>query len=206
MGGYYTYHTDKWFVESSLRVGLDSYKAHRSVSSPAGSSKVGAAWNGWNLYANVGAGYDWYAAGWVLCPLGAVEFARIAQNGYEESGGGSLGLRVQPRADASLQTSLGFKVARPMEFDWGVLIPEIRVVWGHEWLNGSRNIVANFQGFENTSFTTKTVPPASDWAAVSAGITVKCANSLSFTARVSTDLFRQDYQALAGSLGVRYSF
>ena len=80
------------------------------------------------------------------------------------------------------------------------------MAWGHEWFNAGRDIVANFQGSESTRFTTRTVSPASDWAAVSAGVTVRCADRLSVTARVSTDLFRQAYRSMAGSLGIRYSF
>ena len=34
LGGYGSYFTDRWFVEGSLRAGLDSYHARRTVASP----------------------------------------------------------------------------------------------------------------------------------------------------------------------------
>ncbi len=206
LGGYASYFGERWFAESSLRFGLDAYNAKRTVSSPIGSSRVSASWSGWNTSANVGTGYSWHAAGWVFGPVGALEFSCIAQDGYGESGAGPLGLKVHPRADASLHSSLGVKIARPMEFAKSRFIPEVRMSWGHEWLNGSRDIVANLQGYENTGFTTKTVPPASDWAAVSAALTIQCTNRFSLTVRASTDLFRPEYQTVAGSLGLRYTF
>jgi outer membrane autotransporter protein len=205
-GGFATWSGKNWFAEGSVRGGVDSYQAKRTLSSPTGSLKASSSWNGWNLFANIGAGYDWHLNGWILSPIGSVDFARIAQNGYDESGAGSLGLTVHSRSDCSLRTSIGAKVARPMEFTWGTLIPELRMTWGHEWLSSSRDIAANFQGSATSNFTTKTVPTPSDWASVSAGLTVKHSERLSVSARISTDLFRNDYNALAGSLSLRYSF
>lgn len=206
LGAYSTYQADDWFVEGSLRAGLDWYRGRRTVSSPAGGLKASAAWTGWNLFAHAGAGYDWKAGGWTLGPVCSVEFARLAQDGYTESGGGPLGLRVLPRADVSLQSSLGVRLARPLEYAWGTLTPEARIAWGHEWMSGSREIVSNFRGFENTRFTTKTVPPASDWVSAGAALTVQWPNRLSVTARADADLFRQGYQGLAGSVSLRYAF
>jgi outer membrane autotransporter protein len=206
LGLFATRYGRNWFVEGSARFGLDAYQARRAVSLPTGSFKVGSSWTGWNLFANIGAGYDWRAGGFAFGPIGSLDYGLIAQNGYDEYGGGPLGLRVKARLDGSLQTLLGARVARPIELSFGRLTPEVRVLWGHEWLGGSRSIEANFRGFENASFTTKTVPQGTDWAAVSAAVTLECSKSFSLTARVSTDLFRRDYQTLAGSLSLRFNF
>jgi autotransporter-associated beta strand protein len=195
-----------WFVEGSARFGLDFYQAQRTVSVPAASFKASSNWSGWNLFANLGAGYEWRLGGWTLGPIGSLDFARIAQHGYSESGAGSIGLTIHPRADASLQTSLGVRLARPADFSFGTLTPEIRLLWGHEWISGSRDITANYQGSESAWFTTRTVPPSSDWLAVSAALTMQCSKRFSVAARLSTDLFRQDYQTLSGSLSLKYSF
>jgi outer membrane autotransporter protein len=167
---------------------------------------VNSAWTGWNLFANLGAGYDWRAGGFVFGPVSSLDYGLIGQNAYDESGGGPLGLHVNSRQDASLQTLLGAKIAQPMAFSFGRLTPEVRILWGHEWFGGTRDIEANFQGFENTSFTTKTVAQDPNWAVVGVGVTLEGKNGFSLTGRLSTDLFRQDYQTLAGSLSLTYSF
>lgn len=205
LGAFSSWFGDNWFVEGSARFGLDSYQARRSVSVPAASFKASSNWTGWNLFANLGAGYEWRLDSWSLGPVGSLDFARIAQNGYSESGAGPVGLDVHPRADASLQTALGARIARRWDFSWARLTPEVRLLWGHEWLSGSRDITANYQGLASARFTTKTVPPASDWAAVSAAVTLQ-RDRFSISARMSTDLFRQGYQSLSGSLSLRYTF
>jgi outer membrane autotransporter protein len=195
-----------WFVEGSVRLGLDDYQARRTVWTPAGSVKAGSNWNGWDMFANVGGGYEWHMNGWTFGPIASVDYGRIHQNGYGESVASSLGLNVHARSDASLQSALGGKVAKEFACAWGALTPEIRVQWGHEYLSGARDIEANYLGDPSAPFTTKTAPTASDWATVSAGLRVKFSEKFSMTGRVSTDLFRQGNQSLAGSLGVRYEF
>ncbi|MBI4804650.1 MAG: autotransporter domain-containing protein [Desulfovibrio sp.] len=195
-----------WFVEGSARFGLDFYQTRRTVSVPAASFKASSNWSGWNFFANLGAGYEWHLGKWALGPVGSLDFARIAQNGWSESGADSIGLTIRPRADISMQTALGVRVARLVNSSWGRLTPEIRLLWGHEWANGSRDITAYYQGSENARFTTRTVPPSSDWLAMSAALTIQCSKRFSVGARLSTDLFRQEYQTLSGSLSLKYSF
>jgi outer membrane autotransporter protein len=195
-----------WFLEGSARVGYDTYLTQRKVWTPFGSVTANSSWNGWDAFASAAGGYQWRQNGWTFGPVASLEYAMIRQNGFGESGAGSLGLDLAARTDLSLQSSLGGRVAKELQIGPLSVTPELRVLWGHEWLGEARDIQANFQGAPAASFTTQTAPLARDWANVGAGVTVKFSERFLLTGRVSTVLFRRDYQSLAGSLGLRYSF
>ncbi|WP_243311339.1 autotransporter outer membrane beta-barrel domain-containing protein [Fundidesulfovibrio agrisoli] len=201
-----TWYGENWFGEATLHGGLDTYHARRTISVPTGSLTEKSTWNGWNLFANAGGGYEWRTEGWSFGPVASLSYALIGQDGFDEAGAGPLGLSVRRRTDASLQTGLGGRVAKSMELGGLRVTPEARVLWGHEWLSGGRDITANYLGIASSGFTTKTVAPATDWAAVSAGLTVDCTRRFQVAARVGADLFRRDYQNLAASLSLRYTF
>ncbi|WP_243439992.1 autotransporter outer membrane beta-barrel domain-containing protein [Fundidesulfovibrio soli] len=201
-----TWYGENWFGEAALHGGLDAYHARRTISAPTGSLTAKSTWNGWNLFANAGGGYEWRADDWSFGPVASLSYALIGQDAFDETQAGPLGLSVRRRTDASLQTGLGGRVSRSMEFGGLRVTPEARVLWGHEWISGGRDIAASYLGSAGSGFTTRTVPPATDWATVSAGLTVDCSKRFQVAARAGADLFRRDYQNLAASLSLRYTF
>ncbi len=90
-------------------------------------------------------------AGFELRPLGSVDYARLEQDGYTETGAvvgaDSLNLSVPSQSWTSLVSGLGARVHRVWELDEGTwLVPELHGRWLHEFEDTERRVVPTLTG------------------------------------------------------------
>ncbi|MYL85333.1 autotransporter domain-containing protein [Desulfovibrio aerotolerans] len=200
------YRQNDWFVDGLFRLGYDTTTATRNIPVSNMNRSARAVWNSWNTTTSLGGGYDFHAGSVTMGPIASVEWSTLSQERYRETRAGGLGLRVNARSDNSLTTTLGGRVFRKFKTSFGAVTPEVRAVWGSQWLNSPRTITASFCGSPDSGFSTKTAGHGYNSAIVDAGVTANLGKSLSATGRVGLELFRPGYDSQAGSVSLKYSF
>jgi uncharacterized protein with beta-barrel porin domain len=120
---------------------------------------------------NVGTGYDVRLGAATLTPYGRVEYLRLTVDEYTERGALGLDLAIEDQTAESLLTVLGARLAHAFGTPIGVVVPQVRGEWRHEFLNNSQLIRAKFANDPfNVVFTIPTDRPDRDYFAVGAGV------------------------------------
>ena len=86
-------------------------------------------------------------------------------DGYSESGS-PFAVNFGKQNIESLTSTLGVQSAYTFSFPWGVLIPQVRGEWHHQFLDGQRQVQANFVSVPGSSFVMNSGGPARDYFTV----------------------------------------
>ena len=80
-------------------------------------------------------------------PVAGVDYLRLEEESYRESGAGELSLVVDPEALESLTTRVGARLFGDLELDGaGRFVPELRAFWQHEFGDRDRVLRATLAG------------------------------------------------------------
>jgi len=98
---------------------------------------------------SVGAGYDFPIQGFTITPLARLEYIRLNIDGYQEAinntaNGFGWALAFEGQDVDSLLSVLGAQASYAISTGIGVLLPQVRAEWRHEWKNDARTITSRF--------------------------------------------------------------
>jgi outer membrane autotransporter protein len=98
---------------------------------------------------SVGAGYDFNVQGFTITPFARLEYSRLDVDGYQESinntaNGFGLALAFDDQDVESLLSVLGAQASYAISTGIGVLLPQVRAEWRHEFKNDARTITSRF--------------------------------------------------------------
>jgi outer membrane lipase/esterase len=150
---YATYYvTGMFYVDGIFTFGWNDYDIARSIVYNVGTAvqqTVEADTNGTQLSFSLGGGYDFNVAGWTLSPLVRVNYLKLDIDGYREdidntNPGFGWALAFADQDVESLTTVLGGQVSYAISTGVGVLLPQVRFEWEHEFLNDSQTLTARF--------------------------------------------------------------
>jgi subtilase-type serine protease len=81
--------------------------------------------------------------GFLLQPMASIDYTRLDQDGYTESGAGSLNLEIEDNDLDSLVLGVGMRIHGTWKVDEELsIVPELRGRWLHEFLDTDRLIEA----------------------------------------------------------------
>jgi len=128
-----------------------------------------------------------------LTPFARFQTLAAAQNGFSESGAGSLNLSVAQQNTTSVRTVLGADLAGniPLGGD-RVLAATLRLGWAHEYADTTRPMTAAFAGAPGTPFTVYGAAPLQDSAVIGLGLNTRIADSTSLYARYDGEINGRD--------------
>ena len=106
-----------------------------------------------------------------------------------------------------MKSDFGMKLERGFATAYGIVVPDVRLAWRHEYVHGAPRTTSSFAADASgeTTFTTTGANPISDMAVVSAGITLLRATNLSLTARYELQAAPR-YVSQTGTLRLRQLF
>jgi outer membrane autotransporter protein len=105
-------------------------------------------------------------------PTVGVDYARVSQDGFQETGAGPDGLNVSSVAMDSLRTALGVRLAAQFGETNGVqFIPALRAAWEHEFMDKTADVNASFIGGSG-DFVVRGVELGADSGVLGASLTV----------------------------------
>jgi outer membrane autotransporter protein len=161
--------------------------------------------NGDAYSASLGGGYNITIERWLVQPLAALRYIYLAEDSFRESGAGGVNLIVGDQSTESLESELGFRLARMFQTGIGTLIPEVRAAWNYNFDIDDRVITSAFEGASDTSFAIAGQDVKRHGATIGAGINLIQKNGLATSLKYNAEL-REDYSShnLLGE--IRYSF
>jgi outer membrane autotransporter protein len=198
-----------WYALGSAVVSFNDFGASRlltpfglpgdATSSPSGQSYQGHA----------EAGYHWLlpatGVNVSVTPYAALDYINAHISGFSETGGfGALSVNA---TDAnSFQTTLGVRLTSRIALgNYGVLTPELRLGWNHEFLDDAQSLSASLTGVAGSAFSATGIAFSRDAALVGAGLSL----DLSPDAKVFVDYdgklgSRLQEHSVSGGLKVRF--
>jgi outer membrane autotransporter protein len=101
-----------------------------------------------------------------------------------------------------LTQELGAKLSGTVGTAWGRLLPDLRLSWVHDYLNGA---IASTSVLAGTSFVSTTGRTAADGIGIGVGATLDQGEGFRLRLEYSGEL-RRDYQSHAGVLRATFDF
>ena len=98
---------------------------------------------------SIGAGYDFNVQGFTITPLVRLDYSKLNVDGYQEAinntaNGFGLALVFNDQDVESLLSVLGAQASYAISTGVGVLLPQVRAEWRHEFKNDARTITSRF--------------------------------------------------------------
>lgn len=155
--------TDEAHVEATASYGGFSYDTRRNISVNGQSSVAKASPNGGQYAFSWGGGYDFNFQALTVAPYVRGEYMNLDIDAYSESGS-LYAVRFGKQSIESLTSTVGIQTAYALSFPWGVLIPQLRGEWHHQFKDGQRSIQAGFINDPlNQSFVMTSEGPSRDY-------------------------------------------
>ncbi len=152
-------------------------------------------------------GKDWTIGNFTFGPIAGAQYTYLGIAPFTETNADSLDLRVDQQDVHSLRSTLGGRVAYSIDLTTNIrLIPEIRLLWQHEFLNNSRNIGSALDAGSGPSFDTATADPGRDGVFAGAGVTAQLGDRWNTSVYYNADFGRQDLTShtVSASLGIQF--
>lgn len=144
LGGYLSYGDTRFYVNANAsfiwhELGLNRFD-------PTGTARGDYDGTTFSAYTEIGKIFETYE-GLRIQPLVAVSYAALDTDAYSETGSSASKMNVSDSEFDSLKSMLGARLAYPIELESGrKMVPELRAVWAHEFLDTQSSYFATIQG------------------------------------------------------------
>ena len=205
--GYGAYVAGDWYANVAAGMVQQHYDTRRVINFSGFSGNAAGRFDCQQYVLRGEVGYPIRAGDYTVTPLAGLAYSYLRQDGYTESGGNGAALSVNASRTNAMTSDIGAKFAREFSTSYGVVIPELRLAWRHEYRNDRARSTANFAGDPTgaTSFTTLGASPVKDSALVSVGMTLVKSSDLSLDVRYDGQT-GGGFQSNTGSVRLRKSF
>lgn len=159
--------SDTVWTEGSIGYGHTDYSLTRRAvfqeatrTIPQTNVSARADTDGHELTAGAALGFDRAIDAAELGAYARANFARSTVSGYRESDGSGLALRVASEDLNSLTSVLGVRGSYSISLGFGVLVPQLRFEWEHEFLNDAQSYASSFvEDGSSQIFTVRSASP-----------------------------------------------
>jgi outer membrane autotransporter protein len=153
---YGTYYVlEQLYVDGIVSFGWNNYSLDRVISYALGGTTppvnqiAHADPNGHQYSFSVGAGYEFRQGAWTFGPVARLQYFRLDIDGFQETinnqnPGFGWALAQASQDVESFTTVLGGRASYAISTGLGVLLPQVRIEWEHEFKNDSRRLTARF--------------------------------------------------------------
>lgn len=161
--------------------------------------------DGEQIAARVGTGLPFVQGSITVTPHAALEWTRLQQDGYTESGAGALSLTVDDSSAQRLRSVLGIRAATDTALPGGLALrPALHVNWRHDFRNEGIDSQARFTG-GGAAFTTPGQSLARDVFGLGGALTLMLSSRASVELRADHER-GAGYSASAAQLTGRWTF
>lgn len=170
---YLSYNPSHWYLDAAFSFDFNQYEDKRHISFTGVHRTAKADYVGREYTGLLAGGYRYFKWCTIFTPLASIQYSHLSVNKYHEHGAADLDLHVKEQNYNFLESSLGLKVARPIQTRSGVFVPEIHGLWLYDFYGDSMNLNTTFSGVaaEAGSFKTKGPGLARNRGDVGAGVT-----------------------------------
>lgn len=177
---YTSYHiTDAAHVEATASYGGFKYDTARNISFLGENSVAQASPEGGQYAFSWGGGYDFTYKALTVGPYARGDYSNLDIDGYSESGS-LYAVRFGKQNIESLTSTVGIQTSYAVSVPWGVVIPQLRGEWHHQFMDGARQVTAGFvEDSAGTTFLLSSDGPSRDYYTFGAEVSSVFAGGLS---------------------------
>lgn len=164
-------------VDGYLGLGKISIDNQRQfVASPTISGTMSGSTTGQQTLAGLSVNFQTDAGRFNLAPFVNLDYTKTIIKSYNESGSGNnpyfgfLALHYGDRSVTTLTSSLGGRVSASFGYDWGALVPSVRLAAVHEFQNKSRQVNNELVATPGNSFLVETDAPDRNYLNIGLGL------------------------------------
>jgi uncharacterized protein with beta-barrel porin domain len=202
---YGSYFTERAYVETVLSYGKQSYDNARNVVIGSIQRRAFSEHDGDLFSAYLAGGYYFPLRDWRWGPFGSLQYTYLDEDGFQETGAGSLNLALGPRSTDGLISRLGLRVGRVFRTKGVNLIPELSLAWLYDFDIDDQVITSSIAGAPGIWFSVPGQPVERHGAVFGAGITLVSGSGFRASLKYGGE-FRDTYTAHALLGEVRFLF
>lgn len=196
---------DRFYLLGVTGYAYDDFNSRRYINIGGINSTAKGDYSGNEFYTYLEAGYGIPFARWTLQPIAGLRYLLLGQGSFTDSGAGAANLTVPGEAFDSLRYSLGGRLGRTFETNWGFWAPYVQGRWSHEILENERLVDAGFAGVIGGSFVSQGNVLGRDFGEVGVGITTQLTSNLNLYLGYDTQFTpRQSSHGAAGGLQLNW--
>lgn len=144
------YDNGTWYADAQVGMGLATNETKRATT--AAPNTATAKFDSQQYQVRIGGGYRIAAGeGFEVTPNAFLQHTWLRSDAYRETGLGAMSLSVNSQSDDATVGAIGVRVARNFVIDKGVLTPELRLGYLHNWASAS-NSTASWVGAPGSMF------------------------------------------------------
>jgi outer membrane lipase/esterase len=202
---YGSYFTERAYVETVLSYGKQNYDNVRNVVIGPIQRRAYSEHDGDLFSAYLGGGYYFPVRDWRWGPFGSLLYTYLDEDGFQETGAGSLNLALGSRSTDGLLSRLGLRVGRVFRTKSVNLIPELSLAWLYDFDIDDRVITSSIAGAPGISFSVPGQPVERHGVVFGAGITLVSGDGFRASLKYGGE-FRDTYTAHALLGELRFLF
>jgi outer membrane autotransporter protein len=202
-GLYAGYSDHGWYVDATGSSIHNAYTQDRVIGFLGQTAH--AAPQGNQGVANLDGGYDFYHGALTVGPLAGLQYTHLTVDGFNESGSVAA-LNVAEQQSDSLRSRLGGHICYSFEAHGISISPHLDAFWQHEFLDQSRGITSQFNGFGGGSFSVRTPSPSRNSALIDAGATADLNRTVSVFTDYTVQAGQENYFGQSIQAGVKIGF
>jgi outer membrane autotransporter protein len=156
---------------------------------------------------SIGGGYDYSVGGLMLAPYARTEYIGLDVDAYRERQGNGWAMRFDEQHVQSLISTVGSQISYTFSLPWGVVTPQLRGEWHHQFKDDKRRIGASFLGDPAAQqFAVVTQGPDRDYYTFGAEISGVFSHGISAFLAYDLLLGYRDIESHKFTLGTRIAF
>jgi outer membrane autotransporter protein len=205
---YAGYTADSWYLDLSGGVVRHKYNTTRLIDFTGFTGTANGSYNGTQSVLSAEGGYPIRLdASTVFTPVAGLNYSKLKQDGYTESGGNGAALTVASNKSSSLKSDLGAKLERSFTTGYGSLAPSVQLTWRHEYQNTRLRSVASYAADTSgsTSFTTYGSTPIANTGIMALAATLTRSDNITLTGRYTVEA-GSGYLSQTADVRLRYQF
>jgi subtilase-type serine protease len=202
---YGSWFTGRYYLDASLSYGTQEYDNIRNITF-GGIDRTGASDHDGTLFSGyLEGGYNLSLGPWMLGPFATLNYLYLDEDGFTESGAGSLNLIVDDCRTGAVLSQLGAVAAERLTYENFELMPELRLAWKHDFDIDHQIITSAFTGAPGVKFSIEGQKVERNSLLVEVGATLFHTSRLSVPIKYAAE-FRNGYTAQRMLCQVRYEY
>lgn len=206
-GNLYTsyYLTDSLHVEATGAYSGFDYQAYRNVRAPVVGNRMTGSPGAGQYSFSVGGGYDFNYQSFIFAPYARTDYLALDVDSFRESGGPAA-MAFEQQHIRSLTSTVGALISKAVSLPWGVVTPQLRGEWHHQFMDASRTVHASFVSDPTARVSMVGSSPDRDFYTLGADLSGTFAHGISAFLSYQTLLGSRAIESHKVMLGTRLEF
>jgi outer membrane autotransporter protein len=206
-GNIYTsyYITDGLHVEATGAYSGFDYQTFRNVRAPVVGNRMTGNPGAGQYAFSVGGGYDFNYQSFIFAPYARTDYLALDVDSFRE-GGGPAAMQFEQQHIRSLTSTVGALISKAVSLPWGVVTPQLRGEWHHQFMDAGRTVRAAFVSDPSAQVAIVGSSPDRDFYTLGADLSGTFAHGISAFLSYQTLLGSRAIESHKVMLGTRLEF